>query len=242
MVRSAHERGRPDIKPAHNFLFAILGDDGDRAANLAGRAGITRQSMGEVIRELVDLGILEMAPDPDDGRAKIVRYTAGGQAVRERGLPAPAGAGEGVRGGVRRRLRSDPGGARAGGRPAGRAGSGIADPRRLLAELPQPPLRGLVVRDPVEVTTWGAPPISPRPPGPTYVAPGRSAVAAISSGQAPCAAGWETALMLASRIVAMPPLERPYWPLAARWVPANPGCAASARTGSSLARARRSSS
>jgi len=79
MVRSAHERGRPDIKPAHGFLFAILGDDGDRAANLAVRAGITRQSMGEVIRDLVDLGVLEMVPDPHDGRAKIVRYTVEGK-------------------------------------------------------------------------------------------------------------------------------------------------------------------
>ena len=79
MVRNAHERGRPDIKPAHNFLFAILGDEGDRAASLAVRAGITRQSMGEVIRDLVDIGILEMVPDPDDGRAKIVRYTPEGK-------------------------------------------------------------------------------------------------------------------------------------------------------------------
>src|SRR4051812_43821209 len=86
MVQSAHERGRPDIKPAHNFLFAILGDDGDRAANLAQRAGITRQSMGEVIRDLVDLGILEMAPDPRDGRAKIVRYTPEGKAFASDGF------------------------------------------------------------------------------------------------------------------------------------------------------------
>ena len=35
--------------------------------------------MGEVIRDLVDLGILEMVPDPHDGRAKIVRYTAEGK-------------------------------------------------------------------------------------------------------------------------------------------------------------------
>ena len=79
MVRNAHDRGRPDIRPAHNFLFAFLGDQGARAADLAARAGITRQSMGEVIRELVDLGILEMAPDPQDGRAKIVRYTVEGK-------------------------------------------------------------------------------------------------------------------------------------------------------------------
>jgi len=86
MVRSAHERGRPDIKPAHNFLFAILGDDGGRAASLAQRAGITRQSMGEVIRDLVDIGILEMVPDPNDGRAKIVRYTTEGKRFASEGF------------------------------------------------------------------------------------------------------------------------------------------------------------
>ena len=67
MVESAHERGRPDIKPSHNAVFAHLGDDARRAADLATAAGMTRQSMGELVRELVDLGILEMVPDPDDG-------------------------------------------------------------------------------------------------------------------------------------------------------------------------------
>jgi DNA-binding MarR family transcriptional regulator len=85
MVRSAHLRGRTDIKPAHNALFGILGDEGDRAANLAVRAGVTRQSMGELVRELVDLGILEMVPDPQDGRAKIVRYTPDGKAFASAG-------------------------------------------------------------------------------------------------------------------------------------------------------------
>ena len=46
--------------------------------------GITRQSMGEVIRELVELGVLEMGPDPADRRAKWVTYTdAGLRQVRE---------------------------------------------------------------------------------------------------------------------------------------------------------------
>ena len=108
MVRSAHERGRPDIKPAHNCLFAILGDEGDRAANLAARAGITRQSMGEVIRDLVDLGILEMAPDPQDGRAKIVRYTPEGKRFTSEGFRAPARPRGPLRAGVRCRLRGGP--------------------------------------------------------------------------------------------------------------------------------------
>lgn len=86
MVRNAHARGRPDIKYAHNALFGTLVSDGDRAANLAARAGITRQSMGEVIRELVELGILEMVPDPEDRRAKIVRYTPEGKAFASEGF------------------------------------------------------------------------------------------------------------------------------------------------------------
>src|SRR3954470_2497030 len=85
MVRNAHKGGRPDIKPAHNFLFAILGEDGDRAANLAVRAGITRQSMGEVIRDLVAIGVLEMVPERQGGRARIVRYTSEGLACANEG-------------------------------------------------------------------------------------------------------------------------------------------------------------
>jgi DNA-binding MarR family transcriptional regulator len=78
MVRQAQERGWDQAKPAHNSVFGTLGYEGARPAELAARAGITRQSMGEVIRDLVDLGILEMTPDPDDRRAKVVRYTESG--------------------------------------------------------------------------------------------------------------------------------------------------------------------
>jgi DNA-binding MarR family transcriptional regulator len=75
MVEAAHRRGRPEIKYSHNAVFATLLEEGTRATDMATRAGITRQSMGEVIREMVDLGILEMKPDPDDRRAKLVTYT-----------------------------------------------------------------------------------------------------------------------------------------------------------------------
>lgn len=85
MVESAHERGRPDIKPSHNAVFAHLGDDGRRAADLAAAAAMTRQSMGELVRELVDLGILEMVPDPSDGRAKLVTFTAEGKTFAANG-------------------------------------------------------------------------------------------------------------------------------------------------------------
>jgi DNA-binding MarR family transcriptional regulator len=85
MVREAQIRGWEDAKMAHNAVFGTLGLEGARAADLATRAGITRQSMGEVVRELVELGILEMRPDPTDRRAKLVSYTETGLAEAEQG-------------------------------------------------------------------------------------------------------------------------------------------------------------
>jgi DNA-binding MarR family transcriptional regulator len=86
MVRNAHLRGFTEVKPAHNAVFATLSEEGGRAIEMAERAGITRQSMGEVIREMVGLGILEMRPDPADRRAKLVTYTEYGRVVAGRGF------------------------------------------------------------------------------------------------------------------------------------------------------------
>jgi DNA-binding MarR family transcriptional regulator len=81
MVRHGHRDGHPELKPAHNAVFGTLSPNGSRAADMASRAGITRQSMGEVIRDLVALDILEMRPDPEDGRAKLVTYSDHGREV-----------------------------------------------------------------------------------------------------------------------------------------------------------------
>lgn len=56
---------------------------GTRATELARRAGITKQSMGELINQLEANGILERRPDPADGRAKIVFFTEAGLAWLE---------------------------------------------------------------------------------------------------------------------------------------------------------------
>jgi DNA-binding MarR family transcriptional regulator len=85
MVEAAHRLGHPEVKHAHNAVFATVQEGGTRASDMATRAGITRQSMGEVIREMVDLGILEMRPDPDDRRAKLVTYTEAGLEIARGG-------------------------------------------------------------------------------------------------------------------------------------------------------------
>jgi DNA-binding MarR family transcriptional regulator len=78
MVREAHRRGHTQVKQSHNVVFGTLTREGTRSVDMAARAGITRQSMGEVIRDLAQLGIVSMEPDPADGRAKLVRYTDAG--------------------------------------------------------------------------------------------------------------------------------------------------------------------
>jgi DNA-binding MarR family transcriptional regulator len=78
MITDARARGYEWAQQAHNAVFSTLPAEGARAADMAERAGITRQSMGEVIRDLAERGIVEMVPDPTDGRAKIVRYTEAG--------------------------------------------------------------------------------------------------------------------------------------------------------------------
>ena len=85
MVREARGRGYPFIRLAHNAVFGTLFGEGGRMSDMAARAGITKQSMGEVVRELVDFGVLEMKVDPDDRRAKLVFYTEFGLEVTNGG-------------------------------------------------------------------------------------------------------------------------------------------------------------
>jgi DNA-binding MarR family transcriptional regulator len=67
-------------------VFATLHDEGARAVDMAAWMGITRQSMGEIIRDMVGLGILEMVPDPADRRAKLVQYSELGLRVAADGF------------------------------------------------------------------------------------------------------------------------------------------------------------
>jgi len=85
MVREARGRGYPFVRLAHNAVFGTLFGEAGRISDMAARAGITKQSMGEVVRELVDLGVLEMTVDPEDRRAKVVSYTEFGLEVTNGG-------------------------------------------------------------------------------------------------------------------------------------------------------------
>ncbi|GIJ44843.1 hypothetical protein Val02_17290 [Virgisporangium aliadipatigenens] len=74
------QRGHPGVRTGHIPVFAGLDPGGTRITDLAARAGITRQMMGRLVRELVDLGYLSAESDPKDQRAVIVSMTDRGRA------------------------------------------------------------------------------------------------------------------------------------------------------------------
>src|SRR3954454_15386779 len=81
LVEALHDAGYTDISATHQAGFENLDPDGTRLTVLAARAGMTHQSMGELVRELERRGYLERVADPADGRARIVRLTKRGRDV-----------------------------------------------------------------------------------------------------------------------------------------------------------------
>lgn len=75
--------GFNDLRPAHLVVFQHLDPTGTRQVELAERAQITKQSMGYLVEYLVRHGYAELAPDPDDRRASLVRLTPRGEAVND---------------------------------------------------------------------------------------------------------------------------------------------------------------
>jgi DNA-binding MarR family transcriptional regulator len=75
-----------DIRITHGCVFGNIEPDGSRLTDLAERARMTKQSVGEVATELERRGYVERVPDPSDGRAKIIRLTEQGRAAQSLGL------------------------------------------------------------------------------------------------------------------------------------------------------------
>ena len=75
-----------DIRISHGCVFGNIAPDGTRLTELAERARMTKQSVGEVTSDLEQRGYVERVPDPSDGRAKIIRLTERGRAAQALGI------------------------------------------------------------------------------------------------------------------------------------------------------------
>ena len=75
--------GYDDVNPAHVGLFRYPGLDRQRPSELADQLQITKQSVNDLLGHLEDRGYLTREPDPNDGRARVVRLTPSGRRLQK---------------------------------------------------------------------------------------------------------------------------------------------------------------
>jgi DNA-binding MarR family transcriptional regulator len=72
------QNGHGRIRASHINLTRNLDVSGTITTELARRADMTKQAMGEIVEQCEKLGLVERVRDKRDARAKIVRFTQAG--------------------------------------------------------------------------------------------------------------------------------------------------------------------
>jgi DNA-binding MarR family transcriptional regulator len=76
-------RGR-GLARSQALVFSHLDAEGTRPAEIARRAGISRQAVGQTVAQMRELGLVKLAQDPTNRRARLVQPTAKGRRALER--------------------------------------------------------------------------------------------------------------------------------------------------------------
>jgi DNA-binding MarR family transcriptional regulator len=69
---------RHQISAAHIHITRHLRLEGSRLTELAHSAGVTKQAMGELVKQCESWGLVERSADPGDARARLIRFTSVG--------------------------------------------------------------------------------------------------------------------------------------------------------------------
>jgi len=75
--------GYDDLNAAHVGLWRYPGLEGLRPSELAGRVGIRKQSVNDLLGHLEQHGYLSRVPDEADGRARVIRLSAKGRRLQQ---------------------------------------------------------------------------------------------------------------------------------------------------------------
>ena len=81
IIRELNAAGFTDLRLPHMAVLQFPGPDGVRPGTLAERAGISKQAMNQLLGSLEVLGYIARSNAPDQGRARIVRFTKRGHAA-----------------------------------------------------------------------------------------------------------------------------------------------------------------
>ncbi|HEX7362643.1 MAG TPA: MarR family winged helix-turn-helix transcriptional regulator [Bryobacteraceae bacterium] len=81
IIKDLNEAGFEELSMAHMAVLQFPGPHGVRPSALAERAGMSKQAMNRLLGSLGESGYLIRSGAPDEGRARIVRFTKRGHAV-----------------------------------------------------------------------------------------------------------------------------------------------------------------
>ena len=84
LVSELNAAGFGELRLPHMAVLQYPGPDGVRPGTLAERAGMSKQAMNQLLRSLEDLGYITRSNAPDEGRARIIRFTKRGRAAYAR--------------------------------------------------------------------------------------------------------------------------------------------------------------
>lgn len=79
--RGFAEGGYNDVRAEHLAILQSPGPDGQRPSTLAARAGMSRQAINHLLRQLERGGYLQRHLDPNDRSARLIRLTPRGEAL-----------------------------------------------------------------------------------------------------------------------------------------------------------------
>ncbi len=86
--RRLEDGGFRGLSAANDIAFEVIDPGGSRLTDMAKRARMTKQSMGEQVNRLERLGYMERWSDASDARAKRVALTPKGEAATRAGIEA----------------------------------------------------------------------------------------------------------------------------------------------------------
>jgi DNA-binding MarR family transcriptional regulator len=81
IIKELNAAGFQGLGVPHMAVLQFPGPDGVRPGTLADRAGMSKQAMNQLLRSLEGLGYIVRSDAPDDGRARIIRFTKRGRAA-----------------------------------------------------------------------------------------------------------------------------------------------------------------
>ena len=81
LIHELNAAGYKELRVPHMAVLQFPGPDGARPGVLAERAGISKQAMNQLLRSLEDLGYIVRSDAPNEGRARIIRFTKRGRAA-----------------------------------------------------------------------------------------------------------------------------------------------------------------